>query len=67
VEDVVRLYEYSANILISEEEKHFGIHGEITDSGFLNIFSLPPILEENPDNSLNAPNSILLKQLATKF
>ena len=67
VEDVVRLNEYAANFLISTGEKHFSIHGEFADPGFLKMFSLP-LLEGNPNTSLNNPNSIVLtQQLAIKL
>ena len=67
VEDVVRLNEYAANFLISTGEKHFSIHGEFADHGFLKMFSLP-LLEGNPNTSLNNPNSIVLtQQLAIKL
>ncbi len=67
VEDVVRLNEYAANFLITTGEKHFSIHGEFADPGFLKMFSLP-LLEGNPNTSLNNPNSIVLtQQLAIKL
>src|SRR6185312_14965697 len=67
VEDVVRLNEYAANFLLSVEDKHFSIHGEFADSGFLKMFSLP-LLYGNPATALNNPNSIVLtQQLALKL
>jgi ABC-type antimicrobial peptide transport system permease subunit len=67
VEDVVRLNEYAANFLVSNGDKHFSIHGEFADPGFLSVFSLP-LLEGNPNTSLSSPNSIVLtKQLAVKL
>ena len=67
VEDVVRLNEYTANFLLTAGEKHFILHGEFADSGFLKIFSLP-LLAGNAATALNAPNSIVLtKQLAVKL
>ncbi|HEX4850971.1 MAG TPA: ABC transporter permease, partial [Puia sp.] len=67
VEDVVRLNEYAANFLISAGEKHFSIHGEFADPGFLNMFSLP-LLEGDPATSLSSPNDIVLtQQLAIKL
>ena len=61
VEDVVRLNEYAANFLISTDDKHFSLHGEFADPGFLSMFSLP-LLEGNPTTSLNNPNNIILTQ-----
>jgi ABC-type antimicrobial peptide transport system permease subunit len=67
VEDVVRLNEYAANFLVSAGDKHFSLHGEFADPGFLSMFSLP-LLEGNPNTSLNKSNSIVLtKQLAIKL
>ncbi|HEX5154412.1 MAG TPA: ABC transporter permease [Parafilimonas sp.] len=67
VEDVVRLNEYAANFLLSAGDKHFSLHGEFADSGFLKMFSLP-LLEGNPNTALNNPNSIILtQQLAIKL
>lgn len=67
VEDVVRLNEYAANFLLSVGDKHFSLHGEFADSGFLSMFSLP-LLEGNAASSLKTPNSIVLtEQLAIKL
>jgi putative ABC transport system permease protein len=67
VEDVVRLNEYAANFLITVGEKHFSLHGEFADSGFLKMFSLP-LLEGDAGTSLNTPSSIVLtEQLAIKL
>lgn len=67
VEDVVRLNEYAANFLISNGDKHFSLHGEFADSGFLKMFSLP-LITGNPNTALNNPNSIVLtQQLALKL
>ena len=67
VEDVVRLNEYAANFLLTAGDKHFSLHGEFADSGFLKMFSLP-LLEGNAATSLNSPNGIVLtKQLAVKL
>jgi putative ABC transport system permease protein len=67
VEDVVRLNEYAANFLISTDDKHFSLHGEFADPGFLSMFSLP-LLEGNAATSLKNPNSIVLtQQLAIKL
>ena len=67
VEDVVRLNEYAANFLISTSDKHFSLHGEFADPGFLKMFSLP-LLEGNANSSLDNPNSIILtQQLAIKL
>src|SRR5450432_3644622 len=46
VEDVVRLNNSGANFLISNGDKHFSIHGDFADAGFLNMFSFP-LLEGN--------------------
>jgi ABC-type antimicrobial peptide transport system permease subunit len=67
VEDVVRLNEYAANFLVSTGDKHFSLHGEFADPGFLSMFSLP-LLEGNQNTSLSKSNSIVLtKQLAIKL
>ena len=67
VEDVVRLNEYAANFLLTAGDKHFSLHGEFADSGFLKMFSLP-LLKGNPNTALNNPNSIVLtQQLAVKL
>ncbi len=67
VEDVVRLNEYAANFLLTAGDKHFSLHGEFADSGFLKMFSLP-LLEGNAATALNSPNGIVLtKQLTIKL
>lgn len=67
VEDVVRLNEYAANFLMSSGDKHFSIHGELADSGFLSMFSLP-LLNGSPAKALNDPTDIVLtEQLAIKL
>lgn len=67
VEDVVRLNEYAANFLLTAGDKHFSLHGEFADSGFLSIFSLP-LLYGNATTSLNRPENIVLtQQLAIKL
>ena len=67
VEDIVRIDEYAANLLLTAGEKHFILHGIFADSGFLKVFSLP-LLEGNAATALNAPNGIVLtKQLAVKL
>ena len=67
VEDVVRLNEHAANFLLTAGNKHFSLHGEFADSGFLKMFSLP-LLKGNAATALNNPNSIVLtQQLAEKL
>src|SRR6476646_1503334 len=61
VEDVVRLNEYAANFLLAVGDKHFSLHGEFADSGFLKMFSLP-LLQGNAATALNSPNGIVLTQ-----
>jgi ABC-type antimicrobial peptide transport system permease subunit len=67
VEDVVRLNEYAANFLLTSGDKHFSLHGEFADSGFLSMFSLP-LLHGNAKTALNRPENIVLtQQLAIKL
>ena len=67
VEDVVRVNNSGANFLISNGDKHFSIHGDIVDSGFLNMFSFP-LQEGDASTALNDVNNIVLtEQLAKKL
>ena len=67
VEDVVRVNIGGANFLISNGDKHFSIHGDFVDTGFLNLFSFP-LLEGNIHTALNSVNNIVLtQQLAIKL
>jgi len=67
VEDVVRINNSGANFLISNNDKHFSIHGNFVDTGFLNMFSFP-LLEGNAGNALSSVNNIILtEQLAKKL
>ncbi len=67
VEDVVRVNNSGANFLISNGDKHFSIHGDIVDSGFLNMFSFP-LQEGDASTALNGVNNIVLtEQLAKKL
>jgi len=67
VEDVVRINNSGANFLISNGDKHFSLHGNFVDTGFLNMFSFP-LLEGNAGNALSSVNNIVLtEQLAKKL
>ena len=67
VEDVVRVNDFGANFLLTAGEKHFSLHGDFVDPGFLNMFSFP-LLEGNANTALNGIyNIVLTKQLAIKL
>jgi putative ABC transport system permease protein len=67
VEDVVRVNISGANFLISNGDKHFSIHGNFVDTGFLSMFSFP-LLEGNANTALTSVNNIVLtEQLAKKL
>jgi putative ABC transport system permease protein len=67
VEDAVRINDFGANFLLTVDDKHFSLHGDFVDAGFLNMFSFP-LLEGNANTALNDANGIVLtKQLATKL
>ena len=42
VEDAVRINEYGANFLLTANDKHFSLHGNFVDSGFLDLFDCGP-------------------------
>jgi putative ABC transport system permease protein len=67
VERVVRVNNSGANFLISNDDKHFSIHGDFVDTGFFSLFNFP-LLEGNPATALNSvKNIVLTKQLAKKL
>jgi ABC-type antimicrobial peptide transport system permease subunit len=67
VEDAVRVNIGGANFLISNDDKHFSIHGVFVDTGFLSMFSFP-LLKGNLHTALNSINNIVLtQQLAKKL
>ncbi|MFT3702627.1 MAG: ABC transporter permease [Agriterribacter sp.] len=67
VEEVVRVNNSGANFLISNNDKHFSIHGIFADPGFLKVFSFP-LLQGDAEKSLNSVQNILLtEQLAKKL
>lgn len=67
VEDVVRVNNSGANFLISNGDKHFSIHGDFVDPGFLNMFDFP-LLEGDAGTALNSVGKIVLtQQLAKKL
>jgi len=67
VEDAVRINEYGANFLLTANDKHFSLHGNFVDSGFLDLFDFP-VLAGNPHTALKSNNSIVLtNQLAIKL
>jgi ABC-type antimicrobial peptide transport system permease subunit len=67
VERVVRVDNGTANFLISNGDRHFSIHGDFADTGFLSMFNFP-LLEGNSATALNSvKNIVLTKQLAKKL
>lgn len=67
VEDVVRVDNSGANFLLSNGDKHFSLHGNFADAGFLTMFSFP-LLEGSTGNALSSVSSIVLtEQLAKKL
>src|SRR5678816_160124 len=52
VEDVVRVNDFGANFLLTAGEKHFSLHGDFVDPGFLNMFSFP-LLEGRANTAFN--------------
>lgn len=66
-EDVVRVNNSGANFLLSNGDKHFSLHGNFVDTGFLNMFSFP-LLEGNAGKALSSVSNIVLtEQLAKKL
>lgn len=67
VEDVVRVDNAGANFLLSNGDKHFSLHGNFADAGFLDMFSFP-LLAGNAGNALGSiSNIVLTEQLAKKL
>ena len=67
VEDVARVNNGGANFLLSNGDKHFSLHGNFVDAGFLNIFSFP-LLKGNAGTALSSVSNIVLtEQLAKKL
>ncbi|RYE27353.1 MAG: FtsX-like permease family protein [Sphingobacteriaceae bacterium] len=67
VEDVVRVDNSGANFLLSNGDKHFSLHGNFADVGFLQMFSFP-LLAGHASNALSSVSNIVLtEQLAKKL
>lgn len=66
VEEVTRV-NGTGPIVLSVNEKHLELKGNIVDACFLKIFSYP-LIEGNPANALGSPRSIVItEQLAKKL
>ncbi len=65
IEDVARWR--NINFLMSVGDHHFNAPGNITDSGFLNMFSFP-VLEGNPNHALvNATDIVITESFAKRL
>jgi len=63
IEDVARWQ--NINFLMSADDHHFNSPGNITDSGFLNMFSFP-VLEGNPQGALVSATDIVITESFAK-